>query len=809
MSPEERAEHHLQRGLEFLVEGDRNAAWIEFNNAIQSNPKNVEANLQLAAFSERDGKLKEATFYLREAYDADPSNSIALSGLALSLLDSDPLGALEILRRGIADQPDNPTYYLALSQVLLVINQLDESIEAARAALELDSEIPGPYWQLAISYEAKIFYALRDQRFPDGDAITAGVEALDHFLEKGGEPRWKAQLEQSRILWTHPAHRPLALQKAREALSSARTMDEDYPKQIAAKHLSNLARTQNDKSAYADALEVVLESNPRDFLAWRNFAELRENSGGSAKKVYITLLSLLPTHPRAHIEYSRYLSQTVGYYKTVKYFNDQIKNGIQPDHLLYALRELQLTARIPKSGGETLKRMNEEYPNSAWTQLANAKEEAQAGNTRAARTRVEEILASEAIPEAYELLATIEEFDENRTAAIAAMRGAIDSYDGVHPKFLSRLAALQFEEKEYQDHIRTLETVTGRVSLSQREKLDLAISYYGTGNSAEGLLLLLELIGDPEVADAATLRLYSLERSNLSLRPYLRQHLRAGLVRNSGSKEFIIPLVNLAIEENQSAAALKMLNKLDLREIKGDIRFVRAKLRLEYGDRDGALADAELALLDDPAAPGLIEFCAALYSSSGKSKEAIEKIEFRTQYLRSRLAKDWLGVSRRIALLNILHARVLQSSGRIEEGVAVLEKAIADLEYVFDTKIDLAYMMAWTEDRRQEAVEIASAATSKRPRDPRAIDTLGFTYLKMERWDEALQQFRRASRVAKNSSPLIRYHESVALQNLGRTTEALVAIEAVLAIDPEYPRAKEFQEMLQTDLGNRGSKKTS
>jgi tetratricopeptide (TPR) repeat protein len=248
-----------------------------------------------------------------------------------------------------------------------------------------------------------------------------------------------------------------------------------------------------------------------------------------------------------------------------------------------------------------------------------------------------------------------------------------------------------------------------------------------------------------------------------------------------------------------------MLNQLTISEYPANVRYLRARLRAVHGSQIEATRDLDLALRADPLFPSLIDFALVLYSKSGEIDRHIEKLSGWIKTMRAKPIVDWLTNSRRISQLHLLHSRLLKFDGRHAEAIAVLETAISKHEYTIDSRIDLAYLLALTETDIDRAIDMAIEMVAKRKSDPRALDTLGFAYLRDDKPLEAFKNFRLANTFAETPSPLYRFHESVALRLLGREREALDLIEGVLALDPGFPEAAEARRRLRASIGDEAS----
>ncbi|MBW2293180.1 MAG: tetratricopeptide repeat protein [Deltaproteobacteria bacterium] len=799
-SPENRAVYHLERGREFAAEGKDSAAQIEFLSALSFDSANLGANLELANLAEAEGNQHDARFYLQEALRVDSENNDVTVRLATLLRDDEPWRARQLLMTVVARDPQDATGHLGLSHIELSIGRPDEALVIVKRAIELDPSLPGSYWQLGIVYEA-LLEQTTAKRLPIDEAVRrAAVDAFEAFVSNGGEPEWKARLEQARILSTGSHNQRDALAAARRALDSARKAEGEQPKLIAAQHLANVARVQNNRLAYAESIEVRLEVTPRDFRTWRRLAEIREASHGSAETVYQDLFTLFPDDPEVHILYARHIGGTQGVWAAIRYFEEQIERGINGAQLLSALRSYQLIYHLEPQASRSLAKLVEQYPGDPWTQLELAKKSAKEGHSLAAIASLGALVQVIEIPEAFEVLAKLERFHHRPKRAIRAAQKAVDTTSYYETRLHRLLAETLFEGGRYREYLETLDVIERHEDLTPEQRLAQARALYVTDKGSEGREILLRLIEDPTTRVAATIEFASREAGDPKQRPIVRRLLRAAMTEHPDDRKLVMAMIDVNIRSGRPDVALRMLNELIVTEYPANVRYLRARLRAERGNLAGALLDLDLALRADPLLPGAIDFALMLYSKNGNTDRHLDKIVNWIRAKRARPLVDWLTSSRRISQLHLLHSRLLHLDGRPTEALAVLEAAISNFEYTVDTRIDLAYLLALTKSDVDRAIEIAQEIAGKQEPDPRALDTLGFAYLRDDNPIEALLNFNLANQITQTPNPLFRYHESVALQQLGREVEALEMIEGVLALDPSFPQAAEVRRDLKSSV---------
>ena len=121
----------------------------------------------------------------------------------------------------------------------------------------------------------------------------------------------------------------------------------------------------------------------------------------------------------------------------------------------------------------------------------------------------------------------------------------------------------------------------------------------------------------------------------------------------------------------------------------------------------------------------------------------------------------------------------LQFSGDKEAAAkAYLQAVQAQHDYV-PALNNLSMLWADDEKTRQQALNLAMAAFVRASTDPNVVDTLGYTLVRNNRSEEALKVLERALALAPGNGAIL-YHQGMALAELGRTAEAVAALEKAL-----------------------------
>lgn len=136
----------------------------------------------------------------------------------------------------------------------------------------------------------------------------------------------------------------------------------------------------------------------------------------------------------------------------------------------------------------------------------------------------------------------------------------------------------------------------------------------------------------------------------------------------------------------------------------------------------------------------------------------------------------------------------------------VWERAEADflkaLEYEPDQPLVLNYLgYSWVESgvNLERALEMIRRAVELRPNDGYIIDSLGWAFYRLGRWDEAVRELERAVE-RRPEDPIINDHLGDAYWQIGRHREARFQWKRALSLDPEEDLIPILEEKLDNGL---------
>jgi Tfp pilus assembly protein PilF len=133
--------------------GDDAAAGRLYRQLLQSDSRNIDALLGLAAVAARQDNNDEAASYYARTLELEPKNSVAQAGLIALLGQADPVSAESRLKSLLAQQPDAAYLHAALGGIYAEQNQWPNAQQAYFQALRLDPGNAEHAFNLAVSLD--------------------------------------------------------------------------------------------------------------------------------------------------------------------------------------------------------------------------------------------------------------------------------------------------------------------------------------------------------------------------------------------------------------------------------------------------------------------------------------------------------------------------------------------------------------------------------------------------------------------------------------------------------------------------------
>ncbi len=213
-----------------------------FKAALEADPFNLYARINLGQFLTDENRDTESELYLQQAISIGPPQSRAHYGLAILYIKQSKLEqALREVDRALELDREEPFTHVARAQCLVQLRRFPEAVDAASTALGLDRRSPGAYLNRAIAERElgdprraleDVRRGLEDPGTEEGnlhlEAARDARELHDNAAEESEAKLACAQLPNSVLAWVLWGHALMELHQspaAIEALKHALTID--------------------------------------------------------------------------------------------------------------------------------------------------------------------------------------------------------------------------------------------------------------------------------------------------------------------------------------------------------------------------------------------------------------------------------------------------------------------------------------------------------------------------------------------------------------------------------------------------------
>jgi tetratricopeptide (TPR) repeat protein len=192
----QKANAHYQIGLSYYNENDIQKSYIEFQKALELDPKNRDVLnaigiIHLLKFEDP----QKAIEYFKKALLIDKNFSEAYNNIGVAF---ERIGRIDDSINSYKNAISNPMYknpekaYNNLGRLYYRLGRYDDAIDAYKGSLRRVDNFYPSYYGLALSYNAKGFY---------GDASTAMARAIElDPLYKGDKEKAREDFENKKIL---------------------------------------------------------------------------------------------------------------------------------------------------------------------------------------------------------------------------------------------------------------------------------------------------------------------------------------------------------------------------------------------------------------------------------------------------------------------------------------------------------------------------------------------------------------------------------------------------------------------------------
>lgn len=761
---------HLQRAQQYLAERNLDKARIEARNALQVQPRAIEALDLNGRIEELRGNWREAAGSYQAALDVQPGDERAQEALGrIYVMAGSGERALQTVEPGLRAHPNNPD----LLAVRGAAEHLLKNEDVARADAERAVQL-APRSETAIALLAGLYQQTRqlDKALTLVDGAVR--EAPDSFdlrevfatlcLAAGRTEQAEEQFRKMVDL------RPASLQpriRLAQFLSAARRLDEAQtvleravevlPKNDSAKvALADFIATQRSRAAGESTLRKFMAADPDNYDLRFGLGSLLQRAGAKQEAIaaYREVIERDGTGPKGLLARTSIaaIELAAGELPQAQSLIDEVLRKDARDADALVLRaNIALSHGDPTSAITDLRAVLRDQPQSVSLQRTLARAYQAQGNTALAEEALR--AASDLAPndpavavELAQLLARTSRVGEATTLLEAVVHRVPDSVPA-HEE-LVRIYLANHDLTAARGAAEELKTLKGG-SLS---------GFYFAGLVAQQQNRLDDSVR--ELYQALAMKPDSID--------VLAELTRVDLARNRG-KAAVARLASMAQPDPGNVALLNLLGQTYLatkdatnalaaltHAIAADPRSWasyrnRARVKLAQNDANGALADYESALKISPREPQLLIEAAALEERQGKADTAI------AQY-------------------DVLYANYPSGRPLVANNLAMLLVTYRKDQASLDRARDLTADFVSSEDSS-------------------LLDTHGWVRFKRGEYASALPVLERAAARAPDSR-VVRFHLGMTELQLGQREKARSDLEAALSGAASFPGADEARATL-------------
>ncbi|MFY9689131.1 MAG: tetratricopeptide repeat protein [Candidatus Acidiferrales bacterium] len=731
--PRVRKQKYLDKGNAYADKGKYNEAEIEFENAIQIDPKFEPAHYQLALCYLKQGVLQRAFSELTQAVQLAPADLEAQLELANLLLAArKPADARDHAATVLKNNPGNAQALDIISSADAEQGDLAKAIDEAQKAIQMDVKRSASYVNLALLQERNNDAVDAERNLKKGLALdpkaVPAIAALGQFYE--AQKRWPEaeQQFQSAIalepnnpglrttlarLYLLEGRKDLAEKSLQEAKNSLGLKDNPAGYRL----LADYYLSQGDLDKASSEFASLYAAHPTDLLVARPYAGILilQNRLDDATKVDDAILRNFPSDYEAQVLHGEILSDQGKPNEAIPILEGAVKSA--PNNpaghyylgLAYAAASNFGQAQYHWLEAERL------APNMPEPERAIAAYAARSGNTALLLDSSEQLIKLEPrSPEGYLYHASAIYAKGDSAGAEQDLKKAIEIAPQ-NPVVYERMGDLRASQKQFAE---------------AAKYYNQALSLAPTSNSALTGLVNLDLA---QKQPAQALRLV--------------QDQIARVPGNSGLY-FLLGQVELRNQDSAKAEeALQKAVELDKNNVAAFA--VLAQVQVARGSVDEAIANYQHAIDVNPRALQLYVAEAVLFESRGDWQKAQD-----------------------------LYQKALQ----IQPDYPVAAN-------------NLAYLMLEHGGNINVALSLAQTARRGLPNAPSTADTLGWAYYRQGVYNAAIDMLQQAEK-AEPTDPNYHYHLGMAYEKSNDYAQAKKQLEYTLQISPNYVHADDIRKVL-------------
>ncbi len=364
-----------------------------------------------------------------------------------------------------------------------------------------------------------------------------------------------------------------------------------------------------------------------------------------------------------------------------------------------------------------------------------------------------------------EALKYLQEAWESNDGAIPAGLALVRYYNQ-HKQPLRAVSIAREMEDKHPDNPRVLNAL----GLSQLESKD----YHAALATFEALQRLLPQSAQPYY-------LLGLTRKALKQPKEARQYFEKALTIAEDHLPAQLALARLEMQEKHSDVALRIAQQIQRQRPGGIVGYRLEGDILMANDQPAAAAEAYRKGLEKVESPRLV---VASYAARKKAGDTGAHT----------LLKGWLEKHPDDLMVRAAYANALQEAGDLQKAVVQYQEVLAKRP----DDVVVLNNLAWVAQQlgRSDAVQFAERAYKLAPDNPAIMDTLGWLLVETGKPEKGIVLLQRAVSLAPLLAE-IRYHYGVALHKLDRDQEAKLELSRALDMSKDFAGAEDARSLLQ------------
>ena len=790
-SREERIADHVERGERLTADGRFSDAVLEYQSALDLEPRNAELYQRVGDLLVRQRALREAVHFYREAFQLDPERIDAAMSEAQLLAFDDPKRARALVQLGLERAPDQPNVQRQRAYVALARGDVEEAQQAAERAVELEPESSARWSELGRVHQARIRKHQLEKTPAPAEVYQAALDAFARAddIAKGDA---RAQVESARVFSTWPGHWEQALAVHRAAIETAKRLADAEGRIFAANAFDTYALAQSDNALRRESLREVVEANPEDYAAWEGLVILSEGQQvPRGEEVCRELVAKRADDPRAHGVYVRYLLRKRRQPEAIAYLLRTLDKGPASPPLWEQLIEIQIRAGQLADARASFVEQSDAFPGKPATRSAEARLALAEGRATAAAAILRELVQTNESAESQRMLAVAEQRLGDLPAAVAAIERAI-ALSHFSPKLYRIKASIDYDAKNWGKLLIDYRALAGRGRrLSASDEVRRAQALYELGDPDIGRSVLEQVLAQPDAPIDAAIEFA--RREGGARYAAAQAALLAARRREPDDARLLEALVQLERTAGKADLALALLDaEVEAGRARPRELLLRAQVLMSTGALERAEKDVLRAFETAPTLPGAVELLFEVYRRQGRLAEARRSFE----------EAESAGVLHSGARL--LLGRLYLSQGELMKAQEAFERVVAEHPEIASARNDLAFVLAERGEQLDRALELALGVQPALGNTPAVSDTLGYVHYRAGRLEAALVELQRAVALAESrpgqAAPVYAYHLGLVLQALNRKGEAADAFQRALAGGEDFPEAEDARRRLESVL---------